>query len=87
MGDSEYGWMTGAACKNSPESDLFFALEDEIQQDVIRRFCNQCKAQSECFEFAVANPRIAGYGVWGGKTSDQLKKARRRLGVHVPVEV
>lgn len=78
LDDSAYEWMVGAACKNSPDADLFFEHDALIQQDVINKYCKSCPASSACFEFAVAHPRIAGYGIWGGVTANELTAIRRK---------
>ena len=78
LDDSAYEWMVGAACKNAPDADLFFDHDALIQQDVIDKYCLSCPAMDACFEFAVTNPRIAGYGIWGGRTANELTAIRRK---------
>ena len=78
--DRAYEWMVGAACKNAPDADLFFDHDTLIQQDIIDRYCLSCPAMDACFEFALAYPRVAGYGIWGGRTANELTAARRKRG-------
>jgi len=76
--DSAYEWMNGAACKKTKEADLFFENDPNIQSDVIDRYCLSCPAMDACFEFAIAYPRVAAFGIWGGRTANELTAIRRK---------
>lgn len=40
--------------------------------------CRGCPVLSQCAEWALANPQLSAYGVWGGMTARQRASVRRR---------
>lgn len=76
--DTDYQWMVGAACKNAPDANLFFEYTEVAQQEAIDKYCLSCPVMDACFEFAFAHPSIAGYGIWGGRTANELASLRRK---------
>lgn len=53
---------------------LFFA-EDGHVPDAARQACESCPVRSQCLEFALADPRNAGY--WAGTTQRERNRIRR----------
>lgn len=78
LNENAYEWMVGAACKNAPDADLFFEYTEDAQQEAIDKYCLSCPVMDVCFEFALAHPRVAGYGIWGGRTANELTAMRRK---------
>lgn len=76
--DTDYKWMVDAACKGAPDANLFFESDQLIQQDMLDKYCLSCPVMDACFEFAFAHPSIAGYGIWGGRTANELASLRRK---------
>lgn len=79
-------WMAGAACANAGP-DLWFAPEhprgpltsEQIRNDRARvvaakAVCRACPAQSDCLTHALRHD--IRWGIWGGLTVDERKKAR-----------
>ena len=42
----------------------------------VKKLCESCPVQRECLAYAVANPELQG--IWGGLTSKERLKLRRR---------
>jgi hypothetical protein len=40
--------------------------------------CSLCNVRLECLSFAVENPSLTYYGIWGGLTHRELKRVRRQ---------
>lgn len=73
-------WREDAACRDFP-TDLFFPIghgpRAQAQADKAKTICGQCPVQSDCLEYALATN--AQFGVFGGLTEDERKRARRNL--------
>lgn len=74
----EDDWRDVAACRDT-DPDLFFPVGTTgpaIEQiDSAKQVCNQCEAQVDCLEFALASNQDSG--VWGG-TSEEERRALRK---------
>ena len=66
-------WQVQAACTG--QAELFFS---ETRKSVARKakeVCAKCPVQRECLEYAIAEDEI---GIWGGKTTNERRKIRRK---------
>lgn len=76
-------WRRRAACRDS-DPELFFPhvsgrLPDDGVHPAVRKatdICATCPVTAECEAFAVAIPGV--YGIWAGRTEDELRAERRR---------
>jgi hypothetical protein len=75
---SDLDWMEYASCKATNSADLFFVSDKSVQKDVIKQFCRSCSVSEECLEYALRQPKVACYGIWGGLTEDELRRSRER---------
>jgi WhiB family redox-sensing transcriptional regulator len=74
-------WRDRAACLNE-DPELFFpigstgpALE---QVELARAVCARCPVLEECRTWALDNPRLAEFGVFGGMSEDERRAETRR---------
>lgn len=81
----EVGWQQDAACKDTPDPDVFFPGKGE-HGEAAKRVCAGCPVIGECLEFALATMRAPerDHGVYGGLTP--AERARLRGGP-VPMRV
>jgi WhiB family transcriptional regulator, redox-sensing transcriptional regulator len=63
----EVGWQQDAACKDTPDPEVFFPGKGE-DAEAAKRVCAGCPVMGECLEFALATMRAADrdHGVYGG---------------------
>ena len=68
-------WRNDAACKGYP-ADLWYG-DDRAKADLIKgkRICASCPVATECANYAIANGER--YGMWGGLSTRQRRRARR----------
>lgn len=76
-------WEDQAKC--DPSMDYVFFPETSNARDTpawaysqAKAFCVDCPVKRECGEFALANPHITGFGVWGGLDPRQRQTLRAR---------
>ncbi len=78
-------WQDFAACRFS-DPELWFGVVDERylphpprpELDRIEKaktICRTCPVEAPCREYALGKPEL--YGVWGGKSSQELHHLRR----------
>lgn len=97
--------MHRAACRGavtSPDDDVFFTPEAEelagyhpaVSQLAAEReqqalaLCSRCPVQEECLAYAVATRQR--YGIWGGRTQQQLRRLIAESGPYerrMPIDV
>lgn len=68
-------WMHGAACLNHANPSIFF---EEVRQSIVKEaklVCKSCAVCGTCLEYAMKHEEV---GVWGGTTTNQRAKVRRR---------
>jgi WhiB family redox-sensing transcriptional regulator len=71
-------WRDAGACLHA-DPDLFFPItaagpsRTEVVQ--AKAVCSHCQVRRQCLEFAQAN---AVYGIWGGTTTEERQRLRRR---------
>ena len=79
QGLMEPDWYEFAACRDAP-SEWFFPYSDDaylyLEAEKGLAVCNEgpCPVRDLCLEHAV---HFATYGIWGGKTANQIKQIRR----------
>ena len=72
--DKDDDWRDYAACLGrSP--DLFFPSLGETAR-FAKAVCGECPVTEECFEYAMDTNQQ--FGVWGGRTTDDLRAERKR---------
>ncbi len=71
-------WREQSLCRDS-NPELFFPIGSTgvalDQIDTAKSICDECLAQPECLEFALATNQEAG--VWGGTTEEERRTLRR----------
>ena len=73
----DLGWMDGAACVEIG-GDAFFPRKGEPSR-AQKKICAGCPVREQCEEFGEGQ----GYGLWGGKSRNarrDAKRARRQAG-------
>jgi WhiB family transcriptional regulator, redox-sensing transcriptional regulator len=73
----EVGWQQDAACKDTPDPEVFFPGKGE-DAEVAKRVCAGCPVLGECLDFALATMRAADrdHGVYGGLTPAERARLR-----------
>jgi WhiB family transcriptional regulator, redox-sensing transcriptional regulator len=69
-------WRRSAACR-SADPDLFFPVTGggwagQVGKAEVR--CGRCHVRRECLQYAITEDEA--YGVWGGMTEDERRRAR-----------
>ena len=71
-------WPDRAACRDQ-DTELWFPVSPTAVPDPhARATCAGCPVRLDCLEFALANPKLAACGMWGGLTEDERQAERRR---------
>jgi WhiB family redox-sensing transcriptional regulator len=73
----EVGWQRDAACKDTPDPDVFFPGKGE-DAEAAKQICAGCPVLGECLAFALATMRAADrdHGVYGGLTPAERARLR-----------
>lgn len=66
----------GAACA-SVNPDMFFDSHYRMVY-LAKKICEQCPLIEACAEYAINNPAMAEYGVWGGMSERERADLRRK---------
>jgi WhiB family transcriptional regulator, redox-sensing transcriptional regulator len=69
-------WRRLAACR-SADPDLFFPVTGggwAGQVEKAKVLCGTCHVRRECLQYAITEDEA--YGVWGGMTEDERRRAR-----------
>jgi WhiB family redox-sensing transcriptional regulator len=71
-------WEQHAACATIDVDQELFFPEPETSDlaEPARAVCVSCPVRSSCLDFALARPGL--YGVWGGLTTGERHRLRRR---------
>ena len=71
------GWREEAACSGL-DTNLFFpaAEEDQVLLAMARQVCATCPVQEACLAYAVESRQTVG--IWGGATTRERRRLRRR---------
>jgi WhiB family transcriptional regulator, redox-sensing transcriptional regulator len=70
-------WRRLAACR-SADPDLFFPVTGggwAGQVEKAKVLCGACQVRRECLQYAITGDEA--YGVWGGMTEDERRRASR----------
>ena len=71
------GWRSEAACSGLDTHLFFPASEDDPRAVALaRQVCAACPAREACLEYAVESRQSSG--IWGGATSRERRRLRRR---------
>jgi len=68
-------WRDGAACKDS-QIDFFPNPEDVAAISAAKEICSTCPVADECLTSAIETRQSEG--IWGGHTSKERVKIRRK---------
>ena len=75
--EPEHEWRDDSACSGA-DSDVFFPPgEDESLAMQAKKICALCPVQEKCLQYALATNQTEG--VWGGMSSGDRRRLRRRL--------
>ena len=69
----ERHWAAYASCRDA-DPELFFSGTDRASAEAVR-ICRGCPVQPECLQWAL-DARVR-YGIWGGLTEVQRRRASR----------
>jgi WhiB family redox-sensing transcriptional regulator len=74
-------WRDRAACLDE-DPELFFPIGTsgpaQAQIEDAKAVCARCPVLAECRTWALENPNLAGFGVFGGLSEDERKTEVRR---------
>jgi WhiB family transcriptional regulator, redox-sensing transcriptional regulator len=77
---SPVDWRQAAACL-SADPELFFPVSNSgrsrEQEERAKAVCRTCLVRRECLQYALSMDEP--YGVWGGMTEDERRRAARRV--------
>lgn len=80
-GDFE-SWSARAACRNY-DPEMFFPPGNtgiaRLLADEAKAVCHGCPVMGACKAWAMANPSMTQFGIWGGATEDERFAERRKL--------
>jgi WhiB family redox-sensing transcriptional regulator len=75
--EPEHEWRADSACAGA-DSDVFFPPgEDESLAMAAKKICGLCPVQEQCLQYALATNQTEG--VWGGMSSGDRRRLRRRM--------
>jgi len=75
--EPEHEWREEAACTGA-DTELFFPPgEDETAAMQAKKICQICPVREDCLQYALATNQSEG--VWGGMSSGDRRRLRRRL--------
>jgi WhiB family redox-sensing transcriptional regulator len=69
-------WRDEALCRDMPEIDFFPSPEDSAGIERAKEVCAVCPVAAECLDYALETRQADG--VWGGLTTKERVKIRRR---------
>jgi WhiB family redox-sensing transcriptional regulator len=69
-------WRDMAACRDTPEVDFFPSPEDVQGIAQAKEVCAGCPVLEECLSYAIETRQTEG--VWGGHTTKERTKLRRK---------
>jgi len=76
-----HDWRDRSACLDE-DPELFFPIGNTgpalAQIEEAKAVCAGCPVLTECRQWALDNPKLADYGVFGGLSEDERRAARRR---------
>jgi WhiB family transcriptional regulator, redox-sensing transcriptional regulator len=76
-----HDWRDRAACLEE-DPELFFPIGTTgpaaAQVEQAKAVCARCPVLAECRSWALDNPRMTEFGVFGGMSEDERRAVRRR---------
>ena len=73
------GWDHRAECREADPEMFFPDVGDVYAAAAAKALCGRCPVQVECRTFALENPDLAYFGVWGGLSqNDRWEHPDRR---------
>ena len=81
-GDGQGPWPDRAACRGT-DPELFFPVStsdfspSKKQVADAKAVCSRCPVAGPCRDWALAHPKLAEFGVWGGLSERERRKALR----------
>ncbi|MDH3260257.1 MAG: WhiB family transcriptional regulator [Acidimicrobiia bacterium] len=75
--ETRTGWRLEAACSGL-DTNLFFPSteDDQVQLAFTRQVCASCPVQQACLAYAIESRQTVG--IWGGATTRERRRLRRR---------
>jgi WhiB family redox-sensing transcriptional regulator len=74
-------WRDRASCLDE-DPELFFPIGNTgpalIQVEEAKAVCARCPVLAECRAWALDNPKLAEFGVFGGMSEDERRAVARR---------
>lgn len=71
-------WMEAASCGTTTDPDRWFraeSLHNVAELAYVRAICESCAVNAECLDYAI---EAQVQGVWGGTTTADRKRMKRR---------
>jgi WhiB family redox-sensing transcriptional regulator len=69
-------WRDHAACQGADDGLFFPGTTGKANAAKALRICQTCVVANQCLQHALTAPEQ--YGVWGGKTEQELRNMRRK---------
>jgi WhiB family redox-sensing transcriptional regulator len=69
-------WQARAACAELPVNTFFPERGGSAKR--AKAVCARCEVRDECLSFALTEPELAEFGVWGGTTPRERRGLSRR---------
>ena len=66
------GWMQRGACVGASDPDLWYPTRGQSAEPA-KQICARCPVREDCLVWALENE---DYGVWGGLSSKERKRAK-----------
>lgn len=79
--ESNWDWQSKGNCRKALNPEIFYLPDHmrgqlkEKRIQMAKAICTECPVQQECLEHALSVPEI--YGVWGGKSEEELAELVR----------
>lgn len=68
-------WRDHAACQGADDGLFFPGTTGKANAAKALRICRTCEVRAECLQHALT--AVEQYGVWGGKTEQELREMRK----------
>jgi WhiB family transcriptional regulator, redox-sensing transcriptional regulator len=91
-------WHDRASCRPNPDGSVWDAADDLFfpegrsdsdafaqQVEAAKAVCAACPVLSECRSYALANPGLTGFGVWGGLSEGERRQLAADRAACTPV--
>ena len=75
--EPEHEWRDDSACAGADADAFFPPSEDESLAMAAKKICGLCPVQEQCLQYALATNQTEG--VWGGMSSGDRRRLRRRM--------